>query len=278
MNKISILCLLALATSCQNPAKLSDSKRSISSEAYQAQIKSDKKRQAELDLPFRGFSSDKNLKTIAFGPAAADCWPSIEKNNPDLMILTSAPVKDLTKKAEYRSIREKVPFMCTPSQGVKTEFFKAWPYVKNIIPATQDGTYHAKIFGTKKNLIQIIMVDEFNSPQKWSWLESELKKPTALKILTAPVNEREKLLSLFRRTKSKNIILLPNDRGLSSVEKLDVKDLGVVYEVVSQSRQISSENEPTNYGLIRIDWVKRSVQVEVRGLADEKIKSLNLKF
>src|SRR4051812_9007061 len=38
--KISLLCLLLLATSCQNPAKSFDSKRSISSEAYQAQIKS----------------------------------------------------------------------------------------------------------------------------------------------------------------------------------------------------------------------------------------------
>lgn len=272
-----ILFISLMVTSCQNLSKHTDLRRSISSEDYQAQIKSDKKRQAELDLPFRGFGVDKNIQIIAFGPAATDYWETIEKNKPELMILTTAPIKKLSKTPEYRSVREKIPFMCAPNSD-KTEFIKDWPYVKNIIPENQDGAYHSKTFGIKKNKIQVIMVDELNSEKKWSWLENELKKPTALKILSSPIGEREKIFVLIKKSKTKNLILLPQDSAITNFEKTEIKNTGAIYEAQTQSRNISSENQPLNFGLIKINWSARAAQLEIRTTNDQKVQKVDLNF
>lgn len=272
-----MLFISLVAISCQNLPKHNNLRRSIASEDYQALIKSEKRRQAELDLPFRGFSMGKNLQTIAFGPAITDNWETIEKNKPELMILTTTPIKNLSKIPEYRSIREKVPFMCAPNSD-KTEFVKEWPYIKNIIPENQDGLYHSKIFGVKKNQIQVIITDQLNSEKKWSWLESELKKSTALKILTGPAEKREKIFSLIKKTRAKNLILIPHESTVTNFEKNEIKDLGAIYEVKHQSRYISSEEEPVNFGLIKISWPTRAVQLEIRNTNNQKVQKIDLRF
>lgn len=276
------LTVSALITSCQTTNKEVTNPnlaKPLATEQYQAQIKSDKKKQAELDLPFRGFENDKVIKTIAFGSPETNCWQAIQKNNPELMILTSVPLKNLAKLPEYRSIREKVPFMCTPSE-TKSDFIKNWPYAKNVIPENQDGIYHSKIFGTKKNLIQVIMVDQFDSELKWNWLESEFKKPTALKILTSPTRDRDKLIALIKKSKTKNIILLSNDRPVTAFEKTEIKDLGPIYESTSADRSIASsvETTPVIFGVIRIDWSDREAQLEMRNVEDKKLQVVELKF
>lgn len=273
-----MLYILVLATSCQSSSKKNDAHHMASSEEYQAQIKSDKKKQAELDLPFRGFNNDKAIRIVAFGSAATNCWTSIEKNKPDLMILTSTPPKELSKVPEYRSVREKVPFMCTPNTEGKSEFIKDWPYAKYIIPQNADGIYHSKTFGTKKNQIQVIMIDRFNNEQKWAWLESEFKKPTALKILTSPTQEREKLFNLIVKTKVKNLILLPNDRPIATFEKTEIKNHGYVYEAFTLNGTSAKESEPMNFGVIKIDWSNRLAELEIRTINDEKVQVLALKF
>lgn len=275
--------LVLLLTSCQTPPSESSvaAPNSSASGTYHAQIKSDKKKQAELDLPFRGFNDEKNIQTIAFGSPETNCWDAIQKSNPELMILTSAPEKNLLKLPEYRSIREKVPFMCTPTADTKTDFIRNWPYVKNIIPESQNGIYHAKIFGTKKNQIQVIMIDQIDSDQKWAWLENEFKKPTALKILTGPTQNREKVLTLIKKAKAKNLILLPNDRPVSTFAKTDIKDLGSIYETTAVTRTVASEaavTMPTNFGLIRINWAEREAQLEIRNIEDQKVQVVELKF
>lgn len=267
-----------MAASCQNLSKPSIPIRNISSEAYQAQIKLDKKKQAELDLPFRGFGVDKNIETIAFGTAAINCWEAIEKNKPELMILTSSPIKNLSTVPEYRTIRENVPFMCTPNTEAKTEFIKNWPYVKNIIPDNQVGIYHSKIFGVKENQVQVIIIDQLDSEIKWSWLQGELKKTAAIKILTAPTQEREKIFSFLKKSKVRNLILLPHDSPISTFKKIEMNELSTIYEAQSQSRNISSESESENFGLIKISWPNREAQIEIRNINNEKIEMVTLKF
>ena len=89
---ILLLSIATTATSCQNSPSQSEQNRSASSQLYRAQIKSEKQKQAELDLPFRGFDDEKSLETIAFGSCADQdqpqpIWTSIEKNHPEIMIM-----------------------------------------------------------------------------------------------------------------------------------------------------------------------------------------------
>lgn len=273
--------LVMFFTSCQTAPKETTALpvKSAASENYYAQIKSDKMKQAELDLPFRGFNDEKNIQTIAFGSPETNCWKAIQKNNPELMILTASPEKNLLKLPEYRSIREKVPFMCSPTADTKNEFIRDWPYAKNIIPDTQNGVYHSKIFGTKKNQIQVIMIDLIDSDQKWNWLENEFKKPTALKILTGPMQDREKMLGLIKKAKAKNLIMLPNDRPVSNFEKTEIKDLGSIYETVGATRAIATEGtEPVIFGLIKINWTDREASLEIRTIEDQKVQVVELKL
>lgn len=305
MKKISyFLYILALATSCQNFSKSPNAYKGISSEEYQAQIKADKKRQAEKDLPFRGFGEQKNIQTIAFSSGLntmppEPMWVAIEKNRPELMLLTAtpAPTKSLIKTPEYRSIREKVPFMAawynydsSKNNDIKNDFVKQWPYAKNIIPENQEGFYHSKIFGTKNNLIHVIVSDLHQAQEgstQWNWLENEFKKPAALKILACNGEYRQQLLDLIKKTKTKNIILIPNDSPVAAFEKTNVTDFGPVYETTpnaafnSPIRNVSSETPAAtglNFGLIKINWVERVAQVEIRSIEDQKIQGLDVKF
>lgn len=279
MKIVFFLSLISLLiTSCQTPQKTVQTPRFTASEGYQAQIKSDKKKQAELDLPFRGFSPDKVIQTIAFGSAASNCWQTIEKNKPELMILTSTPLINLSKVTEYRSIREKVPFLCTSNVESKSEILKDCPYVKNIIPDNQDGTYHSQLFGNKKHQLLIVMMDHLDSEKKWSWLENELKKPSDLKILSGPTQDYDRLLGLIKKIKQKNLILIPNDRPLESLAKTDIKEIGALYEAQPLNRNVSAESNPMNFGMIKINWSNRIAQLEVRDINDQKLQSINLKF
>lgn len=293
MNKISsFIYILALATSCQNFSKSTNSARNISSEEYQAQIKADKKIQAEKDLPFRGFGEEKTIQTIAFSSGLNSAppepmWSSMERNSPELVLLTATPgpTKNLIKTPEYRSIREKVPFMAAwydydPSD-VKKDFVRNWPYAKNMIPENQKSLYHSKTFGTKNNLIHVIVSDLHENKEngaQWNWLETEFKKPAAIKILTCNTEYREKLLELVKKTQTKNVILIPNDYPVVSMEKTYLKDSGPVYEA-KPTRGISSYSEPqVNFGLIKINWAAREAHVEIRSIENQKIQGLDVKF
>lgn len=186
-----------------------------------------------MDLPFRGFDEEKGPETIAFGSCADQdqpqpIWTSIEKNHPELMIMLGDNIyaskpeqkpiaeqyKKLNKIAEYRSVREKVPFMATwddhdsgQNDGgstnpelaeAKTQFLKNWPYVKNLISEKQTGIYHSKIFGTKKkkNLLQVIMLDTRSERSDLKKNEqNEAEKLVAPKPYLADDDKTKKMLS-----------------------------------------------------------------------------------
>ncbi|MBC7464526.1 MAG: alkaline phosphatase family protein [Bdellovibrio sp.] len=236
MTKKNLLCtalllfLSILNFSCKSGEKKADAAVSADGKSvavpngtpsmYNALIKTDKKKQSELDLPFRGFDMDKQITTIATGSCADQnqpqpIWATIEKNNPDIFIFSgdtlcvprpdakgsiSEQYRKLKMIPEFRSIREKVPFMAiwndhdyglvngggeNPDKELaRTEFIKHWSYLKTALTNKQKGLYHSKIFGSngvpgsrrkkgipKQKQVQVIVLDT-------RWDRSELKKNT----------------------------------------------------------------------------------------------------
>lgn len=290
-NMFRLVLISLLVTSCQTPVKtVRGETAAMSHEEYQNHIREEKRKQAELDLPYRGLAPHRTLDRIAFSSGmSADSahpkWSMIEKSNPELMILTSAADVDVLRVPEYRSIREKVPFMASwyehedSGPEARRDFVRAWPYVRNILAKTQDGLYHAQIFGTKKDQVQVILLDPSEggiSPHQWSWIEEQLKKSVALKIIANVPEEDTQLRELISRTGAKNLILIPGSRPVASLSR----GAGILCEVsaASAGRTISSVAEAAPYGLIQIDWSRRTASVEIRSDEDRRLQSLNLKF
>lgn len=169
-------------------------------------IREEKRKQSEADLPFRGLDPSKKIETIAFGSSLDQnqpqpLWAVIAKNNPDLFILTGdqlnisrADQKSLPEQyrkwnriTEYRDLREKVPFLTVwedqdyaaisgtgpfiERDAAKAEFTKYWAYLKTTLNSKQKALYHSKIIGSKKQTVQVILLDTH-------WDRSELKKNT----------------------------------------------------------------------------------------------------
>lgn len=274
---LHILFISSLFASCQSTPTEAISARIIATEDYQSQIKLDKKKQAELDLPFRGFSyNNKAITSIAFGSPETNSWSTIENNNPELMILTSAPAHELKKHPEYRSIREKVPFMCSPHTDDAVKYLYEWPYAKRIIPENQNGHYHSRIFGEKKNELHVILMDDSKTDKKWSWLENELKKSTQFKILSYAITEKNKVLELIKKNKISNLILLPNDHRVSRIEK--VNGFKSIFEGISTERTPANDNLADTFGLIQIDWKNRKALIEILSAENSKNQVIDFKF
>jgi len=154
-------------------------------------------------LPSRGLDYSVTLSRIAFGSCANQdqpepLWKDVEAAQPDLFLFmgdnvyasspNQQPIAEQYRKMdqipEYRSVREKVPFMATwddhdfglrdggadwvGKDNARRDFMNYWTYVRNAIPLEQGGVYHAKIIGPKKKLVQVIMLDTryYRSPLK----------------------------------------------------------------------------------------------------------------
>lgn len=158
------------------------------------------------DLVPRGLDFANAPEVIAFGSCANQeapqpIWDTIAKNNPDLFIFSgdnvyasakeakpiSTQYKKLNQIKEFRSFREKFPFLVTwddhdygmndggadnpDKEEAKKDFLNQWPYVKDSIRLNQGGIYHAKLLGgvkKKSPIVQVILLDTrwFRSPLK----------------------------------------------------------------------------------------------------------------
>lgn len=138
------------------------------------------------------------------------------------------------------------------------------------------------------------------SEAQWKWLDQELAKPANLRFIVSSVQmiandhyfekwgnfpkERERFFNLLKKHKAKNAVILSGDRHLSAIAKEDVKGLGTVYDVTASSLNKPSRNlnpeidksymAPSflkpNFGLLAIDWSKKSLTVQIM---DEDKKS-----
>ncbi len=348
-------------------------------------IKEEKRRQYEADVAFRGLDTSARINKIAFGSGAdpdqpQPIWKTILGQKPDLFLFAGDSVysaskdkfssqvainqqyKKLNRNTDYRDIREKIPFMATWNdqdygqidggvenpikEAARVEFLKYWTYARSAIPEDQKGIYHSKTFGTKKQQLQVIMLDTrwdrsalklnqadpynaesplpdtFPAPyindedkakrmlsdKQWAWLESELRKPAAFRIIVSPIqvianehqfekwgnfpNERDHLFNLIRKTKSRDLLIISGDRHISSIAKEYIQGVTNLYDVTSSglnnpiprankmkdTQYLNDAYGGMSYGLINIDWDKRKASVEIRSSQDDVIQSVNVTF
>ena len=139
------------------------------------------------------------------------------------------------------------------------------------------------------------------SEAQWKWLDQELAKPANLRLIVSSVQliandhyfekwgnfpkERERFFNLLKKHKAKNAVILSGDRHLSSIAKEDVKGLGTIYDVTASSLNKPSRNltpeidksytSPSflksNFGLIAIDWTKRTLSAQIMD-EDKKVQ------
>jgi alkaline phosphatase D len=190
-------------------------------------------------LPVRGIDFAATITRIAFGSGMNQDYPApiykaIQENKPDLFLALGDNVfaiaadqqplaeqyRKLDQVSEYRSLREKVPFMATwddqdygqkngsqnfaEKENSRRDFLNYWSYVKNSIPLEQDGIYHSKIIGPKKKMVQVIVLDTryFKSPlennqatqdpkatvlghMQWTWFEDQLHRPADIRLIVS---------------------------------------------------------------------------------------------
>lgn len=310
-------------------------KQVMATEYYQSIIQ-EKQKQSEQDMPFRGFSADKRLDTIAVGSSLNQnqpmpIWKTIEKSNPDLFLFVGNTVttqkntiknilaslyRKLITNREYRSYREKIPFMAIwndqevpdgleekEKESAKKDFIKKWPYISNLTTKNQKGLYHSKLFGDKKNkhVTQVIMLDarwdknaqQVLSPEQWAWLDSELKRPAQLRLLVSPLaleatetesiswgnfpNQKEKLLSMIKKSKLKNLVLITSTNGFSSTNKSDlpILKLGRLNKLSDGKEEDSIQ---PSFSLLKINWDNRTLSIDVRDIQDQSKEKVEIKF
>lgn len=158
------------------------------------------------DIVPRGIDFSTVPEVIAFASCANQeapqpLWDVISKNNPDLFLFAgdnvyaakpetkpiSAQYKKLNQIKEFRSFREKVPFLVTwddndygaknagadnpEKEEAKKEFLNQWGYVRDSLRMNQGGIYHSKFMGgvkKKSPIMQVILLDT-------RWFRSSLK-------------------------------------------------------------------------------------------------------
>lgn len=129
--------------------------------------------------------------------------------------------------------------------------------------------------------------------EQWAWLETELQKPANFRILVSSIqvlpdqhgfekwgnfpHERKRLLSLLERYKLKNLIIVSGDRHFSETSQLKLNKKKSLLEFTSsglnKSSQLYDEQNSLrigkaqfapNFGILTIDYMKRTANYQVR--------------
>lgn len=215
-----------------------EEKAATKTETPSAAAKAPDKKESALaprGIDFGAVLEDIALSCCADQDAPQSMWKTINSHQPDMFLFIgntvylkpdekslAAQYRRLHHNADYRAIREKVPFMVTwdneeyndGKDSSKKEFLREWSYIQDSLVLGQSGIYHAKIIGPKHRQVQIIMLDThtFRSPltkapdfnpetpdyvpnndakatvlgeEQWSWLEEQLKRPAQMRIIVS---------------------------------------------------------------------------------------------
>jgi len=141
--------------------------------------------------------------------------------------------------------------------------------------------------------------------EQWEWLEAKLSQPASLRLLISPIQflaeghfwecwamfplERMKLMEMLDRHDVRNLVLLTGDRHRGAFYRDQTPGGISLIECTSSALNspASQRDEPgpnrftplyvrENFGLIRLDWKTKSVQVELRDLFGKLIHSVTL--
>ncbi|WP_234026337.1 alkaline phosphatase D family protein [Qipengyuania thermophila] len=140
---------------------------------------------------------------------------------------------------------------------------------------------------------------------QWAWLEEELRRPADLRIVVSSIQvlteahnfeswatmprERERLLALLAARSGGGLLLLSGDRHAGGIYRDTPAAMNgeTVWELTSSSlnmpftdtatntarepdpRRVSAFISEENFGVLEIDWPRRQVTLNLRGLAGE---------
>lgn len=177
--------------------------------------------------------------------------------------------------------------------------------------ATTATTTETKTVTVKENKPFMEDTDKkkkFLSEEQWSWLESELRKPAAFRVLVSSIqviandhqfekwglfpHERERLLNLIKYTKAKNLVILSGNRQIGSIAQTEIKGLGKIFDVTSSPLNLMASQgnvlkdaaytkdayAEVNFGIIKIDWNSRKSTIELHDAENKVINSAEIKF
>jgi len=209
------------------------------------------------------------------------------------------------------------------------EFWKGSGSTSGVGPG---GVYYAKRFGPAGQRVQIVMLDTRSfrsdllrtankergkgryrpdpSPNKtllgaeqWAWLEQELRKPAALRIIASSIQvladghawerwgnlpgERRRLFELIGKTKASGVVFISGDRHRAAVYRNSSDGPYTLYEITSSAMNMpiskpSDESGPyqleqmytkENFGLISVDWKTSTLEMTVRDLDGKAVRA-----
>ena len=142
---------------------------------------------------------------------------------------------------------------------------------------------------------------------QWKWLTKALKREADLKILGTSIQllaeghgwerwgnqplERQRLLNLLAENSNNNLIVISGDRHLGGIYRYRTIEGFEFLEITSSSMNLPgrSSYEPgplrigeiyagENFGLIRVDFQRRRVNIELHGLDEGVVRSKVLYF
>jgi len=140
---------------------------------------------------------------------------------------------------------------------------------------------------------------------QWKWLIKALEREADVRIIGTSIqllaeghgwerwgnfpHQRKKLLKLLAKTSKNKAIVISGDRHLGGIYKLISRNGATIYEITSSSMNMPSriqhENGPLrigdiytreNFGIIRIDLKKKRIKIELHGLHEGIVQSVNL--
>jgi alkaline phosphatase D len=177
------------------------------------------------------------------------------------------------------------------SQAIFLDFWK--------VPASdprrqREGIHHSRMFGDSPRNIQIIQLDNsyfrnnaagaafpLLGDAQWKWLAEEIKKPAALRIITAGIQfvstehgydgwskwptERQKLFNLIKDSKAEGVVFVSGDQHWSELSKLDnalgyaaydltASSLDQAWPLTANGLRVGKATGEANYGMITVDW------------------------
>lgn len=224
-----------------------------------------------------------------------------------------------------------------PDKSIALEIFKKFFKVSSdLIDKNQEGIYHSVTLGPRNKDVQMILLDtrsfrdsleKHTAPKhpldiyqptqdksktllgekQWLWLESELKKPSRLKVIVSSIqflpeehgfekwanfpHERDRLTQLLKKTKAKTILVLSGDRHMAEFSKLSVGKQTQIIELTSSglNRPSNLLNEPNkhrigkyygqvNYGSLEIDWAKYQAKISIKDVNGILLESQSVIF
>lgn len=175
------------------------------------------------------------------------------------------------------------------------QFFRRFWRAEKYIPADRSGVFHARYFGAGDQLLQVLLLDgRYNrgpegehsdtlGEEQWRWLEEELKKPAALRLIVNGYQflldddtkfeswakfprAQARLFRLIRETKAEKVVFLAGDQHYGEVSRqrnalgydaIELMFCGINQEephVLNRSRVSPVAHAKNAYALIDIQW------------------------